>query len=322
MPKYNLIKYSDNYSDTSGSLWQFKRDDAPVNNDGNPDEVSTVNSTSFKYKSSFIGESTIVAGNRVFKDVKIAIPLKYLSNFWRSLEMPLINCKIHLELNWSRDCVMSTIANTKFKITNTKLYVPIVTLSSRDNVKLVKLLEEGFKRPVYWNEYQTKIESRNSDDNNLTRFPLDASFQGVRRLFVLAFVNSDNGNKKVERNSHKKYFLPRVNITNYNVLIDGRNFYDQPINDLVKQYDKIRKAATGQGDNYITECSLDYQYFKDHFNIIAADLSKQKESDGDSRANQQIEFYGMLKTSSQVCTVLEKSKEAMLEFFKETAEVL
>ena len=322
MPKYNLIKYSDNYSDTSGSLWQFKRDDAPVDNDGNPDEVSTVNSTSFKYKSSFIGESTIVAGNRVFKDVKIAIPLKYLSNFWRSLEMPLINCKIHLELHWSRDCVMSTIANTKFKITNTKLYVPIVTLSSRDNVKLVKLLEEGFKRPVYWNEYQTKIESRNSDDNNLTRFPLDASFQGVRRLFVLAFVNSDNGNKKVERNSHKKYFLPRVNITNYNVLIDGRNFYDQPINDLVKQYDKIRKAATGQGDNYITECSLDYQYFKDHFNIIAADLSKQKESDGDSRANQQIEFYGMLKTSSQVCTVLEKSKEAMLEFFKETAEVL
>ena len=322
MPKYNLIEYSDNYSDTSGSLWQFKRDDAPVNNDGNPDEVSTVNSTSFKYKSSFIGESTIVAGNRVFKDVKIAIPLKYLSNFWRSLEMPLINCKIHLELNWSRDCVMSTIANTKFKITNTKLYVPIVTLSSRDNVKLVKLLEEGFKRPVYWNEYQTKIESRNSDDNNLTRFPLDASFQGVRRLFVLAFVNSDNGNKKVERNSHKKYFLPRVNITNYNVLIDGRNFYDQPINDLVKQYDKIRKAATGQGDNYITGCLLDYQYFKDHFNIIAADLSKQKESDGDSRANQQIEFYGMLKTSSQVCTVLEKSKEAMLEFFKETAEVL
>ena len=322
MPKYNLIKYSDNYSDTSGSLWQFKRDDAPVNNDGNPDEVSTVNSTSFKYKSSFIGESTIVAGNRVFKDVKIAIPLKYLSNFWRSLEMPLINCKIHLELNWSKDCVMSTIADTTFEITNTKLHVPIVTLSSKDNVKLVKLLEEGFKRPVYWNEYQTKIETRNLDNNNLTRFPLDASFQGVRRLFVLAFDNTDNGAKKVERNSPTIYFLPRVNITNYNVLIDGRNFYDQPINDLVKQYDKIRKAATGQGDNYITECSLDYQYFKDHFNIIAADLSKQKESDGDSRANQQIEFYGMLKTSSQVCTVLEKSKEAMLEFFKETAEVL
>ena len=163
--------------------------------------------------------------------------------------MPLIKYKIHLELNWSKDCVMSTVANTKFKIANTKLYVPIVTLSSKDNVNLVKLLEEGFKRPVYWNEYQTKIETRNSDKNNLTRFPLDASFQGVRRLFVLAFNNSNDGNEKVERNSHTKYFLLRVNITNYNVLIDGRNLYDQPINDQMKHYDEIRKTATGQGDD-------------------------------------------------------------------------
>ena len=95
-------------------------------------------------------------GNRVLKDVKIAVLLKYLSDFSRSLEMPLINCKIHFELNLSKDCVMSTIANAKFKITNTKLYVPIVALLSKDNVKLVNLLEEGFKRPVYWNEYQTK----------------------------------------------------------------------------------------------------------------------------------------------------------------------
>ena len=112
---------------------------------------------------------------------------------------------------------MSTIADTTFKITNTKLYVPIVTLSSKDNVKLVKLLEEGFKRPVYWNEYQTKIESRNLDNSNLTRFPLDASFQGVRRLFVLVFNNTEvtvtddpinNTSNRVERNSHTKYFLP------------------------------------------------------------------------------------------------------------------
>ena len=135
--------------------------------------------------------------NGVFKNVKISVPLKYLSSFWRSLEIPLINCKIHLELNWSNDCVMSTIANTKFKITNTKLYVaPIVTLSSKDNAKLVKLLEDGFNRPVYWNEYQTKIEAKEFDNNNLKRFPLDASFQGVRRLFFLAFndtnVNDDN----------------------------------------------------------------------------------------------------------------------------------
>ena len=149
--------------------------------------------------------------------------------------MPLINCKIHLELNWTKDCVMSTIADTTFKITNTKLYVPIVTLSSKDNVKLVKLLEEGFKRPVYWNEYQTKIESKNLDNNNLTRFPLDASFQGVRRLFVLVFNNAtanvpndliNNANNRVERNSHTKYFLPKGNIIDFNLLINGRNFFD------------------------------------------------------------------------------------------------
>ena len=290
-------------------------------NNRNPANVTTADSSSFKYKSSFFKQRT-ADDNGVFKDVKTAVPLKYLSNFWRSLEMPLINCKIHLELNWTKDCVMSTIADTTFKITNTKLYFPTVTLSSKNNVKLVKLLEEGFKRPVYWNEYQIKIETKNVDNNNLTRFLLEASFQGVRRLFVHAFDNTDNSAKKVERNSHTKYFLPRVNITNYNVLIDGRNFYDQPINDLVKQYDEIRKTATGQGDDYTTGCLLDYQYFKDHYNLIAVDLSKQKELDADSRAIQQIEFYGMLKTNSQVCTVLEKSKETMLEFYKGTAKVL
>ena len=92
-----------------------------------------------------------IDGNRVFKHVKIAVPLKYLSKFWRSSEMPLINFKIYFELNWSRDCVMSTIADTTLKIINTTLCVPVVTLSSKDNVKLVKLLKEGFKRPAYWN---------------------------------------------------------------------------------------------------------------------------------------------------------------------------
>ena len=202
------------------------------------------------------------------------------------------------------------------------MYISIVTLSSKDNTKLVILLESGFNIPVYWNEYQTKIEKRNLDNNNLARYPLDASFWGVRRLFVLVFNNTENGTKKVERNSHRKYFLPRVNITNCNVLIDGRNFYDQPINDIIKQYDEVRKIATGQGHDCTTGCLLDYQYFKDHYNLIAIDLSKQKELDADSRAIQQIEFYGMLKTNSQVCTVLQKSKETTLKFSKEKAKVL
>ena len=160
---------------------------------------------------------------------------KYLSNFFRSLEMPLINCKIHVELNWSNNSVIygadtyagGDNANNRkatFKITSTKLYVPIVTLSTKDNVNLTEQLDETFKRSVYWNKYKSKIETKTADDNNVLRFPLDASFQGVNRLFVLAFDNTEKGNKKVERHSHRKYFLPRVNITNYTVLIDAEAF--------------------------------------------------------------------------------------------------
>ena len=145
--------------------------------------------------------------------------------------------------------------------------------------------------------------------------------QLIDSLFLL-FYNTNNGDNKLEKNSHRKYFLPRVNITNYNVLIEGRNFYDHPISDQIEKYDEIRKIATGKGDDYTTGCLLDYQYFKDHYQLIAVDLSEQKELDADLRAIQHIEFYGMLKTNSQVCTVLEKSKETVLEFSKGAAKVL
>ena len=118
------------------------------------------------------------------------------------------------------------------------------------------------------------------ENNNFTRFPLDASFQGIRRLFVLVFDNTQEGAKKFERNNHTI------------ILIDGRNFYDQPINDTIKQHDAIRKIATGHGDDYTIVCLLDYQYFKEHYNLITIDLSKQKELDADSRAIQQMSFMG------------------------------
>ena len=114
-------------------------------------------------------------------------------------------------------------------------------------------------------------------------------------MFVLPFENTDNGAKKVERNNHKKYFLRTVN-----VLIDGRNFHEQPINNQIKKYDEIRKIATGQRDYYATGCLIDYQYFKYHYQLIAVDLSEQKELDANSRSVQQIEFSGMLKNKSQV----------------------
>ena len=137
MPMYNLIEHSDNYSDTLGSLWRFKRDERVDNAD-----VSNDNAPSFKYKANLIGNT----GNDGTKNgAKIAVPLKYLSNFWRSLEMPLINCKVKLSLKWYERCLLTAATTATFAITDAKLYVPIVTLSIEDNSKLTKLLSEGFK---------------------------------------------------------------------------------------------------------------------------------------------------------------------------------
>ena len=145
-------------------------------------------------------------------------------------------------------------------------------------------------------------------------------------MFVLAY-NNTAGNNQVSIDSFRKYFLPRVKIENYNIEIDGRNFYDQPINDLIKQYDEIRKISTGQGDDYTTGCLLDFAYFEKNYRLIAADLSKQKALDADSRAIQQIIFTGKIKSTAAntrviVFCILEQSKETMLEFSKRTTEVL
>ena len=163
MPMYNLLEYSDNYADSSGNLYQFKRDEFLMNG-RNPLNVALDNSTSFKYEAILLGKATVVDGNnRSLKDAKIVVPLKYLSNFFRSLEsiakftMPLINRKIHLELNWNNNIVMygaDTYAGgnnandreTTFPITSTKLHVPLVTLSTKDNVNLKKQLNEGFEQ--------------------------------------------------------------------------------------------------------------------------------------------------------------------------------
>ena len=187
---YNLIEYSDNYSDTSASSWQFKRDDLNINDINTA--LTNDNAPSFKCKASIIGNTDADGANSKKNDVKIALPLEYLSNFRRSLEMPLINCKVELTLNLYTNCV-TIIGNgtaAAFTITHTKLYLPIVTLKSEENARLSKLLNEGFKRSVYWNHY--KILLRDYAANENTRERLDASFQGVSKLFVLAYQRGDN----------------------------------------------------------------------------------------------------------------------------------
>ena len=226
----------------------------------------------------FIGNTET---NGTKKGVRIAIPLKYLSNFCRSLEMPLINCKIELLLKWIQSCVLTSaaiVANANangadsptLKITDAKLYVQIVTLPE-DNVKLLKLLGEGFKRSIFWKKYKVIynkiVEIATDDEEKYIRKLLDSSWQGVKGLFVLAYNNKE-GNNKVSVDSFKKYFLARFKIENYNNEVDGRNFYDQPINDLIKQYDEVRKISTGQGDDYTTGCLLDFAYFEKNYRLM------------------------------------------------------
>ena len=322
MPMYNLVEYSDNYSDTSGSLWDFKRDKIVNNVDVTKDN----NANSFKYKASLTGNT----GNNGTKNgVKIAVLLKYLSNFWRSLEMPLINCKMELSLKWIKNCVLTAATTATFKITDAKIYVPIFTLSAEDNAKLSKLLGEGFKRAVHWNKYKVidnkVVEIATANEEKYIIELLDLSYQGVKRFFILAY-NNTAGHNQVSIGSFKKYFLSRVKVENYNIEIDGKNFYDQPINDSVKQYNEIRKISIGQGDDYTTGCLLDFAYFENN-KLIAVDLSKQKALDADSGAIQQIIFTGKIKASVAntkviIYYILEQSKETILEFSKGTTKVL
>ena len=270
MPMYNLLDYSDNYQNSTGSLYQFKRDEPPDNN-ANVGNATT----SSVYKSKLLKGTD----NNNVNNAKLVVPLKYVSNFFRSLELPLVNCKIDSELTWHKDCMISSVDAAaglvvSFMFTDTKLYVPIATFSTKDNTNLTKQLNEGSKRTIYWNQYVSKpFPETLRKKTGITRFALDAAFQAVNRLFVLAFedtrandpaIDANNPTpqnlaaNRVIRNGYRKYFVPRVDITSYNVLIDGRNFYDQPINDSIRKYDEIRKIATGKGDNYAAGCLLDY----------------------------------------------------------------
>ena len=206
MPMYNLIEYSDNYSKTSDSLWQYYKD---VPNDNLAD------SESFKYKVKITGK---IPDDDNMKNVEIMVPLKYLSNFWRTLEMPLINCEVNLILTWSKDCVITNSTGAgKFKITETKLYVPVVTLSTQDNAKLLQQLKSGFKRTINWNKYQSSIKTY--AQSRYLNHLVDPSFQGVNRLFVLSFEN------KADRTSHSEHYLSKVETKNYNVTTDGKNVF-------------------------------------------------------------------------------------------------
>ena len=170
MPMYNLIEYSDNYAKATGSVWQYCKD-IPARNVNDKIIVFDANNLndSFKFKAKIIGQT----GNNGTKDVEIMVSLKYLSNFWGTLEMTLINCEINLILTWSSTCVLVSTVNQNqaatFAITDTKLYVPVVTLSTQENTKFLQQLKSSFKRVINWNKYLSKPEllAQNPNLNHL-----------------------------------------------------------------------------------------------------------------------------------------------------------
>ena len=177
---YILLEYSKNYEKTSGSLFNYYRDEpneAEIANDNGAINISIRNSKSFDYKSKIVGT---LAANFLEKEVTIVIPLKYLGNFWRSLDIPLIHCEITLVLSWYKECVLVSGAhrgppaaapafitspeNAKFEITDCKLYIPIVTLSPENDNKLLEQLKSGFKRSIKWNKYMSKMSNQNKNN--------------------------------------------------------------------------------------------------------------------------------------------------------------
>ena len=203
-----------------------------------------------------------------------------------------------------------------FAITEANLFVPVVNLSAQDNAKLLTQLKLRLKRAISWNKYLSKAELLrwNPNLNHL----VEPSFQGVNRLFVLAFEDD------AQRISNKRYYIPNVEIKDYNVMIDGKNFFDQPVKNDKVTYENIRKITIGQGDDYTTGCLLDYTYFKKYYKMIAVDLSKQYALDADPKAIRQINFTANLDTPgrTRIYFILEKAKETVFEFSQGTVKVL
>ena len=223
-------------------------------------------------------------------------------------------------MTWSANCVIiyTNVANQNptFEITETKLYVSVVTLSTQDSTKLLKQLKSGFERTISWNKYLLKQELL-AQNPNLDHL-VELSFQGVNRLFVLVFEDD------AQRTRTKRYCISNVEIKDYNVMIDGKNLFDQPVKNNKVTYENIRKIATGQGDDYTTGCLLDYIYFKNYYKMIVVDLSKQQALDADPKAIQQINFTANLDRAGNTTMffIIEEAKETVLDFSQGTVKVL
>ena len=273
-------------------------------------------------------------------EVEVLVPLKHLDNFWRSLDMPLINCEIALLLSWYKECVLVNKATTaggdaagdqptivdidtpteaEFEITDCKLYVPVVTVKSVHENKLLNQLKTGFKKTIEWNKYRSQMSTQPVNKN--LNYLIDPTFTKIHRLFVLAFENED------DRPCYFKYCTPTVEIKHYNVLINRKPFFEIPVKNMEETYEKI--IDLGNDDYYITGSLLNYQYFKKYYKLIAIDLSRQIELE-DEGIMQQIDFIGTLKRAAinnvypqtTMFFIVEKKEKTVIDISQNSATII
>ena len=338
MPMYNLLEYSKNYRKTIGSLYNYYRDE--LSDDNNPNNfrnTNVVNSNALEYKNKIIGNTYDVAAgaaghdaSRVGqKEIELAIPLKYLGNFWRALNIPLISCEVSLELKWNKNCLITslqqrqvdagppavngTTTGATLAINGCKLCIPVVTLSKDDEIKLLTNLKSRFTKEILWNKYRSQMTTEAA--NNKLNILIDPTFTNVNRLFVLAYGQDNN-----DRESFSRFYLPNVMVKDYNVIIDKLPFFNLPIKTEEKAYEKIIDIS--RNNEYTTGNLLDYDYFKKYYKLIAIDLTKQQVLQENEDLIQQINFIGRLTEAANVFIIIEKKEHTILEFSQNFANVL
>ena len=337
IPMYNLLEYSKNYRKTIGSLYNYYKDELTNDDNDNFANINVVNSEEFNYKNKITGNTYNVdaadQGYDVNKNgtqkVELAIPLKYLGNFWRALNIPLISCEVFLELKWNKNCVITSLeqrqvdagpavvrenapAGATLSITDCKLYVPVVTLSKDDEIKLLTNLKSGFKRDTIWSKYRSQMTTE-AVNNNLNIL-IDPTFTNVNKLFVLAYQTAD------DKQSFSQFYLPNVMVKGYNIIINKLAFFDLPIKTEEEAYEKIIDIT--RNNEFTTGNSSDYDYFKRYYKLIEIDLSKQQVLQENEDLIQQINFIGKLEEAANVFIIIEKKENTILEFSQNLANVI
>ena len=231
-------------------------------------------------------ENGVTHDNLTKIDVKVVVPLKHLSDFWRHLDIPLVNYEVELILTWFKNCVLIDKSTTEadyganpvvyeidnpenatFKITDVKLFVPVVTLSKENDMQLLEQLKTGFKKTIKWTKYRSQMTIQ--PQNNNLNYLIDPTFTNVNRLFVLSFPRNNNTDS---RYPFSNYYVPKGKVNDFNVLIDGKSFFDLSVENHEEAYEKFIDISNNS--DYTTVNLLDYTCYKKHYKLIAIDLSK------------------------------------------------